>query len=89
MGTLNIIFRMFDKKSNLQGYSDSELTKQRVDWKEVFDFTPEVHVTEEIASVGVHGRNQWPTRPIEFEETMKIYLKVKIFTCLSTPSMEF
>lgn len=35
---------------NLQGYSDSELTKQKLDWKEVFDFTPDVPVTDDIVS---------------------------------------
>jgi len=62
-------------ESNFQGYSDSELTKQKVDWKEVFDFTPDVPVTEDVTSIGVHGKNQWPTKPDGFEYTMKTYLK--------------
>ncbi|XP_037046351.1 probable 2-oxoglutarate-dependent dioxygenase At3g111800 [Bradysia coprophila] len=61
-------------EKNLQGYSDSELTKRKVDWKEVFDFTPDVPDTDGIISIGVHGKNQWPTEPVGFERTMKNYL---------------
>lgn len=49
-----------------------------MDWKEVFDFTPDVPETDGILSIGVHGKNQWPSKPIEFEITMKTYLEVKI-----------
>lgn len=65
------------QQDNFQGFSDSELTKQKVDWKQVFDFTPETKAQDNLmeASLGVHGQNQWPDIP-GFKETMEQYLKV-------------
>jgi hypothetical protein len=46
-----------------------------VDWKQVFDFTPQVPANVDVSSLGVHGTNQWPA--IEgFQETMEKYLEV-------------
>lgn len=53
------------------------MTKRKVDWKEVFDFTPDVPDTDGIISIGVHGKNQWPAKPDGFEATMTTYLKVR------------
>lgn len=50
------------------------MTKQKIDWKEVFDFTPDV---PDIYKIGVHGENQWPNKPVGFEDTMKAYLLVR------------
>jgi len=60
----------------MQGWSDSELTKQKLDWKEVFDFTPDIPQLGEVikTSFKIHGVNQWPDIS-QFKETMDQYVK--------------
>ncbi|OXA57803.1 probable 2-oxoglutarate-dependent dioxygenase At5g05600 [Folsomia candida] len=66
---------------NFQGYSDTELTKQKLDWKQIFDFSPEdafqSEVTSPLKGIGIHGKNQWPNDAIlpNFKNTMTSYLK--------------
>ena len=45
-------------ESNSKGYYDKELTKQKVDWKEVFDFGAQ---SGRMDASGLDGSNQWPT----------------------------
>ena len=65
-------------KENPRGYYDRELTKNRRDLKEVFDFAavphprlPDEHPKNRAA---VHGVNRWPTDLPEFRTTMLEYL---------------
>jgi isopenicillin N synthase-like dioxygenase len=46
-------------RANARGYYDEELTKNRPDWKEVFDYGAEP-AAEDAATAHSDGRNQWP-----------------------------
>ena len=46
-------------RENAWGYYDRELTKNRPDWKEIFDYGPEP-ISGEPAPAHSDGRNQWP-----------------------------
>ncbi len=46
-------------RSNAWGYYDQELTKNRPDWKEIFDFGPE-RAKGAVVSGHSDGVNQWP-----------------------------
>ncbi len=74
---LQFLNNFYLPQDNFQGFSDEELTKQKIDWKQVFDFTPELERGDlSSSSLGVHGENQWPKIP-QFQETMEQYLKVE------------
>jgi isopenicillin N synthase-like dioxygenase len=60
---------------NFRGFSDSELTKQKVDWKEVFDFTSDL-VNPEHRTLDIDGENQWPEGMPEFRTNMNAYFEV-------------
>jgi isopenicillin N synthase-like dioxygenase len=47
-------------RDNAWGYYDEELTKNRPDWKEVFDYGHEPEA-DQAAPLHSDGRNQWPT----------------------------
>jgi isopenicillin N synthase-like dioxygenase len=71
---------------NAFGYNDRELTKNREDWKEVFDFgfvphpeLPDSHPDNRTED----GRNLWPEDLPGFEATMKAY-----FSACSVLSLE-
>lgn len=51
------------------GYYDRELTKNRRDQKEIFDFTN----PEGVEDSPFGGMNQWPEKPAGFRETMESY----------------
>jgi len=53
------------KEDNPMGYYDRELTKQKRDLKEVFDFY--------ARSNGQENRMPWPQQPTEFKETLRAY----------------
>jgi isopenicillin N synthase-like dioxygenase len=53
------------------GYYDKELTKNRHDQKEIFDFTHPAGV--DGSPFG--GINQWPSEPAEFRDTMERYFR--------------
>lgn len=63
-------------ENNSRGFADDELTKQKRDWKEIFDFG---HVyrkdldEDDPANAGMDGRNQWPDHSPTFKATMKEY----------------
>ena len=60
-------------EANPLGYNDAEMTKQRKDWKEIFDIGPE-RDSDETA-----GMNQWPTvngRLPQFKQTMQSYFRI-------------
>jgi isopenicillin N synthase-like dioxygenase len=51
-------------KDNVRGYFDSELTKNKLDWKEVFDYAGRKEDTPPEDSVFTrlrHDENQWPS----------------------------
>ena len=61
---------------NSFGYNDRELTKNRVDWKEVFDFgfVPHPELPDEHPdNRSEEGFNLWPAGLPGFETTMKAY----------------
>jgi len=58
--------------SNFRGYTDSELTKQTVDWKEAFDFGAEIEKIEE-RTFEIEGDNRWPQGMPEFRSNMIAY----------------
>jgi isopenicillin N synthase-like dioxygenase len=86
----NVIRR---QANNYRGYTDSELTKQKLDLKEAFDFGFE-HEDEHIKNKMDGGRNQWPADMPEFRSTLQKYSTVMhslssilmdlIFTSLGT-----
>jgi isopenicillin N synthase-like dioxygenase len=65
-------------KENTRGYYDRELTKQRRDLKEVFDFAhlpyPELPDDHPDNHARVDGHNQWPLTHPAFRNTMLEYL---------------
>lgn len=70
--------RILRTKENSRGFYDRELTKQRRDQKEVFDFAtvpfpdrPHDHPSN-VASID--GHNQWPSRPLGMRDVMMRYL---------------
>ena len=56
-------------RENARGYYDEELTKNRPDWKEVFDYGAEREVGSSDA-VHSDGINQWPSGLPGFRETL-------------------
>lgn len=56
------------KPDNLRGYFDQELTKQKLDWKEVFDYGAEN--TTNDSGLKVDGGNLWPEGMSEFKSTL-------------------
>eukprot|EP01061_Rhynchopus_euleeides_P015997 TRINITY_DN27148_c0_g3_i2.p1 TRINITY_DN27148_c0_g3~~TRINITY_DN27148_c0_g3_i2.p1 ORF type:complete len:342 (+),score=110.64 TRINITY_DN27148_c0_g3_i2:54-1079(+) len=60
------------KKDNSKGWFDDELTKQKVDWKEGFDYGTQDGVMDKS---GLDGQNQWPSRDIapDLERVAKDY----------------
>ena len=68
---------MWFLQNNFRGYTDSELTKQKVDWKEVFDFTSE-HFNPKERTLDIDGENQWPAGMPEFRKNMIDYFEVRI-----------
>lgn len=65
-------------QENPRGYYDRELTKNKRDLKEVFDFGavpfPELPDEHPRNRAGVDGHNQWPREAPEFAHVMKLYL---------------
>jgi len=57
-------------ESNSKGWYDDELTKNKVDWKEGFDFGTQ---DGSLDIPGLDGHNQWPQRPEAFEPVMREY----------------
>ena len=58
-------------ENNSRGFADDELTKQKRDWKEIFDFGGRVE--DEPSDNILDGRNQWPTKPEGFRAIMQEY----------------
>jgi isopenicillin N synthase-like dioxygenase len=58
-------------ENNSRGFADDELTKQRRDWKEIFDFGGPAEDRPDANSLD--GKNQWPTLPVQFRSTMQRY----------------
>uniref|UniRef100_A0A7S2G393 Fe2OG dioxygenase domain-containing protein n=1 Tax=Octactis speculum TaxID=3111310 RepID=A0A7S2G393_9STRA len=61
---------------NSRGFADDELTKQRRDWKELFDFghVPDRRLSpDHPCNLVVDGYNQWPESLPDFEATMLSY----------------
>jgi isopenicillin N synthase-like dioxygenase len=54
-------------RDNARGYYDEELTKNRRDWKEVFDYGAERSPSDTDAEHS-DGTNQWPAAPLEPRE---------------------
>ncbi|CAL8096160.1 unnamed protein product [Orchesella dallaii] len=62
--------------NNYRGYTDSELTKQKVDWKEAYDFGAEYPAEVNTLENGIDldaGTNQWPSDIPHFKETLLQY----------------
>jgi isopenicillin N synthase-like dioxygenase len=59
--------RLLRTRDNARGYYDEELTKNRPDWKEVFDYGAEL----EGGARHSDGVNQWPTARGEADETFR------------------
>eukprot|EP00164_Ancoracysta_twista_P015488 GFYU01025609.1.p1 GENE.GFYU01025609.1~~GFYU01025609.1.p1 ORF type:complete len:415 (-),score=102.03 GFYU01025609.1:92-1303(-) len=59
-------------ESNSKGWYDDEFTKQRLDWKQGFDFGAQ---DGSLDTKGLDGWNQWPSRDSlpHFEGTMRRY----------------
>jgi isopenicillin N synthase-like dioxygenase len=57
--------------NNSRGYANDELTKQKHDWKEIFDYGSPI----ENEQTTLDGRNQWPSKDIfpNFQSTMMEY----------------
>lgn len=71
---------MYFPQNNYRGYTDHELTKQTLDWKEAFDFGAEY--LDEVNSLenGIDldaGKNQWLTDMPEFKDTLLQYFSVR------------
>jgi isopenicillin N synthase-like dioxygenase len=67
-------------ENNSRGFANDELTKQKRDWKEIFDFgnIPRADLDEDDPSnVGMDGRNRWPDSPM-FKATMKDYYEANV-----------
>jgi len=60
-------------QNNSRGFADDELTKQKRDWKEIFDFGS-AREDEPPQSI-MDGYNQWPGKPEQFRKTMQQYFQ--------------
>ncbi|KAK3240507.1 hypothetical protein CYMTET_49649, partial [Cymbomonas tetramitiformis] len=58
---------------NSRGYFDDELTKQKLDWKEAFDFGAQDGSLDGRSDVD--GFNQWPANPPQFRTVQTAYFK--------------
>ncbi|ODN05901.1 hypothetical protein Ocin01_00781 [Orchesella cincta] len=66
------------KPDNYRGYTDTELTKQKVDWKEAYDFGAEYPLEVNTLENGIDldaGANQWPNDMPHFKQTLLQYFK--------------
>ena len=65
--------------NNSRGFADDELTKQKKDWKEIFDFGSDFEddPTNNHNNNILDGRNQWPNQDIlpRFKSIMKEYYR--------------
>jgi len=61
--------RMRRSRENAWGYYDEELTKNRPDWKEVFDYGAE-RTPREAAATHSNGTNRWPTGEPEIRRAL-------------------
>ena len=61
--------------NNARGYYDAERTKNRLDWKEVFDFGDDRGVGGAAARHS-DGVNQWPADEPEFRRTVLEHLEI-------------
>ena len=64
------LYRIKRTQDNSRGYFDDELTKQKLDWKECFDFGAQ---NGSLDATGRDGYNQWLDNDVCFKETMTKY----------------
>jgi hypothetical protein len=75
-----LVYFVFLFQGNFQGFSNSELTKQKLDWKQLYDFSSEDEGMILDSAVGIHGKNRWPCGDIlpNFKPVLTTYFKVKV-----------
>ena len=63
-------------QNNSRGFADDELTKQKRDWKEIFDFGGPRE--DNLENAAKDGWNQWPDNPKEFKTVMQRYFAANV-----------
>ena len=66
--SLDLKLKVKRTATNSRGFANDELTKQKRDWKEIFDFG-----NLDLGFSEVDGVNQWPAELPLFKKTMKEY----------------